>query len=178
MQHLLEHLRAQFDPLDDRMRSFARHGVQLEGWFKGELLVALDSLKAAGVIKKFDREVKRPEGRIDLVIDSPGLHWVELKHWLIGSQRGTTYGPGFYFGDPSSVGIVKDVDKLLRIPPQVGRWLLLLLTANPGRAAWNSGLAAFNNKFAPRHLDSCTDPSEFPSSYFLGLLRVSGGAAP
>lgn len=174
MDHLVEPLRAHFDPLQSRMRSFASHGVQLEGWFKGELLFALDAMKEAGSIVKFDREVKRPEGRIDLMVESSGLHWVELKHWLIGSPRGTRYGPSFYFGDATSVGVVKDVDKLLRVPTDAGRWLLLLLTANPGRAAWSAGIAAFNSKFTPRRLDSSTDPSAYPDAYFLGLLRVSG----
>lgn len=177
MQHLIKHLRAHFDPLEDRMLSFCNHGVQLEGWFKGELLVVLDSLRESGVVKNFDREVKRTEGRIDLFIESDGLHWVELKHWLIGEQGGTRYGPGFYLRDPTSVGIIRDVDKLLRIPGDVGRWLLLLLTANPGASAWHRGVDDFNRKFAPRILQPRSNPNEFPAHYFLALVRVEGSNA-
>ncbi len=49
------HFKRHFDPLQNRMESFVRHGVQTEGWFRGELLVALDSLVRNGRVKSFDR---------------------------------------------------------------------------------------------------------------------------
>lgn len=92
--------------LQDRLQSFCRHGVQLEGWFKGELLTLFDRLQAERIIGDLDREVRLGNGRIDLHLTlEDGAHWVELKQWLVGIQRGTRYGPSDYLGD-TQTGIV------------------------------------------------------------------------
>ena len=177
MDHLIPYLKAHFDKLEDRMCSFAAHGVIVEGWFKGELLATLDLLVHRRVIERIDREVPyHGRRRIDLFVQSGGPHWIELKHWLVGEQRGTSYGPHFYFSDTRRSGILGDVDKLAELDRSKGRWLLVLLTANPGRSDWQAGLDHFNHKFAPRQLRSLTDPTDFPDSYFLGLLAVLAGA--
>lgn len=96
----------------------------MEGWLKGEMLLVLDGLVQGGHIAGLDREVKVGPGqrkRIDLRVDVQGMsHWLELKHWLVGRQRGTTYGPSFYFGDPTSVGIRPDAEKLMAHCPAAG----------------------------------------------------------
>lgn len=172
MDTLVPALRRHFDTLSDRYECFSRAEVQLEGWFKGELLFALDSLRATGLLRRVDREVKHGAGRIDIVVDlAPERHWIELKHWLIGSQKGVLYGPSFYFGD-QTLGVVPDIDKLVKIESPARLWLLLLLTQNPGDAAWDSGLRKFHEKFGPRRLRCVTRPSGFPPSYYLGLLEV------
>jgi len=163
------------------LECFCQHGVQVEGWLKGELLCFLDNEKAEGRISDFGREVpvggsrKRVDFRIKIATTSGALEeaWVELKHWLIGYQAGSQYNASFYFGDPSSVGIRQDVKKLRGLPPSKGKFVLILATANPGAAEWAAGVDKFNRKFAPPRLKSLTDPAEFPNSYFLGLLRVS-----
>ncbi len=155
------------------MRCFTEQGVQVEAWFKGELLFALNSCREKHAVQCFDREVKALEGRkgIDLKVMSNGLHWVEIKHWLIGMQRSNKWAPSNYFADRT--GVVNDVDKLLRIEGSATRWLLILNTANPGPVAWQAGLDDFNRKFVPRRLLSLTDPADFPLSYCLGLLQVN-----
>lgn len=67
MIELIPLLRRHLDPLEVRSASFLRHAVNLEGWFKGELLVALDTLSATGAVAAFDREVRMLNSRIDLV---------------------------------------------------------------------------------------------------------------
>lgn len=177
MKQLLPYLREHFDSLQDRMTCFAKYGVQTEGWFKGETLLVLDTLVRRGVITSFDREVRRETVLIDLQIQTNQLHWLELKHWLIGKQRGTTYGPSFYFRDRSSVGITRDVSKLLACPADDPRWLLILASANPGAQAWRSGIDGFNDKFSPIYVAPHTDPADFPSSYFLGLLSINSSTS-
>ena len=173
MTELLPRLRAHFDALEDRLICFRKMGVQVEGWFKGELLTLLSSFVEQGLIEEFDREVKTHGGKIDLTVKTKAdLHWSELKHWLIGKQKGSAYDSKFYFGDPSSVGIVRDVDKLLRITSPGRLWMLILLTANPGNGGWLAGVDKFNSKFSPRRVDSLTEPGDFPSSYFIGLLEI------
>jgi len=174
MNNLIPALAAHFDKLQDRMKCFHKYGVQVEGWFKGELLLALDSHVSSGVIQSFDREVRigRSRKRVDLKVTiDECTHWIELKHWLIGEQRGNSYDPSFYFGDTE--GVIKDVDKLRSIHNEDKCWLLLLLTKNPGVVAWEAGLSKFNAKFYPYALKSCTNPKQFDQSYFLGLLQVT-----
>jgi hypothetical protein len=164
---------------EELLKSFCRHGVQLEGWLKGELLYFLDNEKKQKVIIDFDREVAlgKEIGKVDLrlTFSAPAGFvdaWTELKYWLIGHQRGSSYGASFYFGDPSSVGISIDAQKLLRIPNGL-KYILVLAVANPGSDDWSSGVEKFNSKFSPLHLTSITDPENFPESYFLGLLNVA-----
>jgi hypothetical protein len=178
MEQLMDSLAAHFGALQDRMACFTRHGVQTEGWFKGEMLLVLDGAQQRGLIAGFDREVLTGRKRIDLRVDGVGggHWWVELKHWLIGRQKGTSYGPGFYFGDRSSVGILPDVDKLLGLRGSGEGRLLILAAANPGPRAWGDGIRLFNEKFAPRRLRALSAPTDFPGTYFLGLLAVEGAA--
>jgi hypothetical protein len=98
-------------------------------------------------------------------------HWVELKHWLIGEQKSVKWGASDYFSD--TTGPIKDVNRLLSIEGHASRWLLVLATANPGEAAWQLGIDRFNKKFAAHRLLSVTDPADFPSWYYLGLLKVN-----
>lgn len=175
MIEIMARLKDHFDGLNDRHACFAALGFQSEGWFKGEVLTLLSWLRAEGAVQHFDREIAVEGKRIDVMIHLDGVrHWIELKHWLIGKQKGYTYNPLFYFADRSSVGIVPDVDKLRRpsLSQADRRWLLLLLTANPGMVPWEMGVTKFNDEFAPRYLASRTRPDEYPGTYFLGLLEV------
>lgn len=172
MVELIPLLRKHFDPLEVRFGSFLRHAVNLEGWFKGELLVALDTLSATGAVAAFDREVRMLNSRVDLCVEANGRkHWVELKYWPNGNQRGLNYTPAFYFGDPTEVGITKDVAKLRALDAGDQRWLLILVVSNPGTGAWTAGLAKHNSKFKS-NLAMHSNPADFPPSYFLGLLEV------
>ena len=157
------------------LQSFSKHGVQIEGWLKGELLHFLDNERSSGRLRDFDRETDFGQGRsrIDLKLtDRDGqLTWVELKHWLIGNQKGDRYNAGFYFGDGSSVGIRPDVEKLALTSGQ--GYILVLATANPGADDWSNGVDRFNRKFSPLRLASLTDPGDYPPYFFLGLLATA-----
>jgi len=170
---ILPRIKKHFDALQDRLLCFREQEVQVEGWFKGEMLFLLSGLKREGVIEGFGREAGNQQGRtkVDLTIALGGsTHWIELKHWLVGVERGARLDPPFYFGDPTSVGIVKDFDKLVAVASEAPKWFLILLTGNPGSELWEKGLARFHRKFTPRKLLSLSTPKEFPAAYFLGLL--------
>jgi hypothetical protein len=169
MIDLLPRVKAHFNTTQSRLACFCELGFQTEGWFKGELLYLFSQLHRQGVIQELDREVNVEGKKVDIRLRVNNEdHWIELKHWLIGKQKGTTYNPSFYFGDRTSVGITGDVNKLASLTGH--RWLLLLLTANPGMNAWEAGVEKFNIRFAPIRLESRTQPQMFPSTYFLGLL--------
>jgi len=167
------------DSKESILNCFCKYGVQLEGWLKGELVYFLDNEKNVGRIAHFDREVLTGMGRkkVDLKIkvstSSGALEaWIELKHWLVGYQRGIPYNAQFYFGDSSSVGIKPDAEKLSKIS-NGSKFLLILTTANPGINDWSTGVNKFNKKFSPLRLRSLTNPADFPSFYHLGLLEVT-----
>ncbi len=164
---------------ENHLKCFHDYGVQVEGWLKGEFLTFLEDEKKSGRIIDFDREVKSLDGRkkVDFRIEIPSeadntCVWLELKHWLIGKQKGVNYYASFYFGDPSAIGIISDVKKLAKVPDE-GRYLLVLATANPGQDEWQKGVSKFNKKFTPFFLEPLTYPRDFPDYYFLGLIKVS-----
>lgn len=162
------------DAHESHLKSFCSHGVQVEGWLKGELLGFLEQQKV-----RFSREEKisndkrkKVDFKIELTTET-GIEyaWIELKHWLIGYQKGIMYDASFYFGDPTSVGIIEDAKKLTKVPDE-GKYILILTTANPGGAKWQKGMAKFNEKFTPINIKALTQPEDFPEHYCVGLLKV------
>ena len=156
------------------LECFCQYGVQIEGWLKGEFLHFLHIEKASSRLYGFDREAAFGQGRrkvdVKLTDEDSQITWVELKHWLIGRQRGHSYDASFYFNDSSSVGIKPDVEKLKLASGN--RYVLVLATANPGADGWSKGVERFNHKFSPLRVTSLTDPRVYPTSYFLGLLST------
>lgn len=170
MLSLMPHLRKHFDSLTDRLDCFCSQGVQLEGWFKGELLFVLDGWHKAKRISDFDREIPVGGKKVDIRIDCEGsCHWVELKYWLIGMQKGTSYTPNFYFTDRP--GIRNDVSALQSLSSTGCPWLLILTAARPDTDAWECGVEKFN-QLTVANLIPRTSPVDFPPSYFLGLLQI------
>ena len=112
-------------------------------FFQTSRRIILDNIK-----NSYDREIRFGRCRIDLVISfSERTEYIKDKPWLIGKQKGYHYNPSFYFDDPTSVGVTKEVDKLLELYKPGGKWLLLLLTLNPCKREWEKGLDKFNQKF-------------------------------
>ncbi len=171
MQNILIKMKEHFDSLQDRLACFCKYGVQVEGWFKGELITLLDIGYTERWISNFDREVKCSSGKkIDITLATKPnvVYWIEIKHW-IGKQKGKIYDPKFYFAD-KYVGILKDVDKLRELSSN--KWIFVFITPNPGIAAWNEGIEIFNNKYSPRHLVSHSNFGEFSETYFMGVLEI------
>jgi len=128
--------------------------------------------RAARDIFKLQSDVKGRIVDIKLELVSPSaMVWIELKYWLIGSQKGTRYRARFYFMD-SEQGIRKDVEKLNQIDNE-HTFILSLAVTNPGNEDWLSSIQKFNEKFNPYRVDSLSNPDRFPDTYFLGLMKVS-----
>jgi hypothetical protein len=173
-----EHLQARGDAL----RCFCERGVQVEGWFKGEMIAFLDNERA-----DFDREVECGQGRkkIDFqVTPASQPARIELKHWLIGSQRGTSYDACWYFrqgrnakGKALSTGIQADFDKLSAIEGE--RYILIAMTRKPSPCDWQQGVHLFNVRARANdsrtRINSVTDVDQYPDYFFLGLLRLEAG---
>lgn len=184
MINLIPEIKSHFNPLKEPLNCMHSLAFQSEGWFKVELLTLLHRLKQERRVLHFCREVSleslsiqkitTDRRRIDVVIDTMDgqKHWVELKHWLIGKQKNSTYAPIFYFSDRKDVGIIQDIIKLNATPLTDNQWLMILMTKNPNVEAWNMGLEKFGERFPAYHLTSLTNPADYPDHYFLGLLQV------
>jgi len=163
---------------EQTLKCFANLGVQVEGWLKGEMLSFLTQDKINGNIHDFDREVLVGCGKrkTDLMVTfehASRQHdiWIELKHYLIGIQKDTSYDSCSYFSD-GVAGIKPDVDKFLTIP-SANTYMLILMTANPGYENWQEGIRRFHDKFG-ENVHPLSDPKRYPDTFFLGLLYVTG----
>lgn len=175
MDSLIHRIRDHFGQLEDRLICFGRQSVQVEGWFKGELLTLFSKLRDTHQIDGFDREVKTGIGRqkIDLQVSFGGqTHSIELKHWRIGTQHGEHYKAHYYFKDASSIG--NDVSKLIQFNQQEDhcRWMLILVTPNPNPKSWEVGLEKYRQKYPSHDLVPHTSPQDYPETFFLGLICV------
>ncbi len=70
MINLIERFKAHLQAREDALRCFCDRGVQVEGWFKGEMLVFLEKEIANDRVQDFDREVRiNPDGeRVDFLV--------------------------------------------------------------------------------------------------------------
>ncbi len=177
IQGVVKRFRVILDTHDKHLRCFDKYGVQVEGWLKGELLAFFDSEKTDGKLVDFDREVTYGAGKkkVDYLLILPHgtiapKVWIELKHWQIGYQRNELWQAHNYFGD-KSIGIYSDVEKLSNIADG-DKYILVLATKNPGHEDWSKGVDKFNKKFKPLRVRSCTETTDFPQSYYVGVLEV------
>ena len=138
MCELMPLMQHHFDAVQDRLACFCAVSMQCEGWFKGELFTLLTQLRTEGAVQDVDRAVRVDGKQIDVLIRSQAsVHWVERKHWRVGTQRGVPDGSRSYFADPT-IGILQAVNKLAALSRPGHRWLLLLLTAKPRRETGRS----------------------------------------
>ena len=184
MLELLSGFRQYLESRDDfetLFECFRNQGVRLEGWLKGEFLHYLTKAKEnyKGRVFNFDREARfgRGKRRIDIKVAYPDpvgpcskVVWIELKHWLIGYQKGDRRDAGHYFGIAGSSGIKPDVEKLQSV--HGGKYIVVLSTSKPTNWEWQAGIKKFNSTFQPLSLNSLTNPDDFPHYYFLGLLST------
>lgn len=177
VKNMVIRFRETLDAHEKHLECFYHYGVQVEGWLKGELLNFFDREKTDGRLVEIDREVLCGVGRkkVDyfLVVPSGIIAlpiWIELKHWHIGYQKNELWQAHNYFGD-KSIGIYSDVEKLSSIT-EGDKYVLILATQNPGCEDWPKGVDKFNKKFKPLHVRSCTETSDFPPSYYIGVLEV------
>lgn len=158
------------------LKCFDEYAIQVEGWLKGELVHLFDSEKRAGRLADFQTErgtESLGKKRIDccLTLRDTSIIWIELKHWQIGLQKKQQWKASNYFSS-KSIGIYYDAKKLSDV--NIGyKCIMILATKNPEHEDWQTGLDTFNRNFEHLRLYSCTEPVNFPESYFVGLLEVS-----
>ena len=110
------------------LKLFSRLQIQIEGWFRGELMKYFDEpdQKMANINREvplcddisYKEKLPNEEGNerqkvdLKLTLDDED-YWIELKHILVGYQIKTPISLGFYFSDNSY--IANDIQKLTQI---------------------------------------------------------------
>lgn len=162
------------------LHAFLRHGAQVEGWFKGEMLCFLEGERAAGRIANVEREAIAPGPRSRRRIDyrvafrsngSVVTAWLELDHWLVGRHRQQTFEARSRLQDTGAGGVRHAVERLLEIRGG-DKYVLALMTGNPGARDWEAGVGRFNEKFRPLAIEALTRPEDYPQEFFLGLIKA------
>ena len=171
MENLLFKLKDNFDKYERIYSTFTKYEFQTEGWFKAELITILDEMKNKNIIVDFDREIRLNNNLIDILINTKNgnANYVELKHCLIGNQKGEKWTFKKHITDNP---IMKDIEKLNKYEIIKNPWLFLLLTENPGKEDWDAGISNYNSKIPERKIEAFSNPDDFPQSYFLGLLKI------
>lgn len=163
---LREHLRSR----PDQLACFAKYEFQAEAWLKAEWIRVLDALKTSHRILDLDREIKKNKKLIDLAVNlDDGRHWIELKHWYLGRQKGQVWRPRDFIFE-----LEKEFEKFDDVEAGNRGWIAALCTNNPGATAWESALDEFNRDNAPWRVEPVDRPTDYPPSYFLGLLHGQG----
>jgi hypothetical protein len=154
-----------------QMSCFYKYEFQNEGWLKGEFIFLLDKMKADGRILDFEREsIAIGRKKIDLTVDlGDGRHFIELKHWLIGKQKNQVWGPNSYFSE-----LENELYKFKAIKAGEKGWICALCTKNPDAEKFNSAMERFNGENSPCKLYAEDSPTDYPETYYFGVINVRG----
>jgi len=109
--------------------------------------------------------------RVDIMLkfDNTYPSWVELKHLIKADFAPSQY---FTLSEERSDSYAYCVKRLLTIPENSDKFMLMLFTPNPRPKGWNDEVNAFNAEFLKLAMHPLTNPDEYPDYFFLGLLRV------
>lgn len=163
-QHLREHV--------SMLECFGRYEFQAEGWLKAEWIAILDQMRTKGHIHDVNREVSVNGGRqkIDLRVDlDDGHHWIEIKHWAIGLQKGALWRPVDSISE-----LEHECEKFTAVHAGNRAWVAALCTKHPGATDWSTAIHQFNRDNEPWRLLVLDDPKNYPNSYYLGVMQVQG----
>lgn len=151
-----------------RVRAFLHSERQVEGWFKGELLLFLQSLEKQKKIDQWKPEYRTQEignRRIDFYIrlDDGPLH-IELKSFYHGNQAGSTIDLDTCFS-----ALPSDIDKLADLQ-EGNKFSLVFVTPKPNSDKWKGALQKFQRKFPS--VAEVTTRDEFPDELFIAKLQI------
>ena len=111
---------------------FSKLQIQIEGWFRGELMNYIDRNHCGMTVE--NREVPIPNDKrkkVDLKIYD---YWVELKHGLVGCQKGNWFNLNSYFyNGKKGTNIANDIKKLRELdnsPESKNRLILMFVSTN------------------------------------------------
>lgn len=163
---------------EERIAAFINYNRQVEGWFKGELLTIGMRLEKTGQILalKPDERIDRTLGKhnVDLcfITSKDARVWIELKHWYLGKySSGARWNATAYFTQRTSGTPNNFVNKLSSNWREL-TYMLLVTTPRPDLEDWSRGLARFRAQHPNRKIRDLTNPKDFPTKYYVGLISV------
>ena len=117
----------------DYLTLFSDLQIQIEGWFRGELMNYLKNEKLEMTVSNREIRVNNEKRKkVDLRVQiNNEFYWIELKHILVGCQLNNTYPLGFYFYKNSY--IYNDIEKLQEVDnsdKQQHRYSLAFISTN------------------------------------------------
>jgi hypothetical protein len=117
----------------DYLTLFSDLQIQIEGWFRGELMNYLKNEKLEMTVSNREIRVNNEKRKkVDLRVKiNNEFYWIELKHILVGCQLNNTYPLGFYFYKNSY--IYNDIEKLQEVDnsdKQQHRYSLAFISTN------------------------------------------------
>ena len=169
MEKLKNYIIDYFKTKSEYFKIFDKNDVRVEGWFKGELLMLLTSLKNESIISGFDREVKiyysEKRYQIDFQINNGYEEYlIELKALAIGQKRNTPRNLQFYFNH-NKLGLINDFDKLKKINyKDEDKWVIAFIYPKPDKKEWEKLIN--ENK-----IKVITDIDKFDDNFFIAIMR-------
>jgi hypothetical protein len=132
---LVEELKSHCAAGIERIRAFTRWSRQVEGWFKGELLMIAAEMVDKGQVREF-----RPDCRIDTTAGKQNIDlyfvpdfgtpvWIELKHWYLGKYHGGANWSAITYCTQSTSGTPNNFIK--KLPPTWSECTYMLLAMTP-----------------------------------------------
>ena len=126
------------------LQLFSNLEIQIEGWFRGELMCYFEAEKNIKLTTK-NREVRISEEsgkKVDFKIPiDKQCYWIELKHIIVGEQKSKdkdqserkkkpTYNIDFYLRDYNPSNIIIDIKKLAMIKDNWSKYVLCFISVN------------------------------------------------
>jgi hypothetical protein len=154
-----------------RAEVYARHGWGVaEGWYKGEMMVLLESLAKEGGIESWRADVPITEDkrqRCDFRIVAGGEPlWLEVKTLVQPAQAGTEFG-----GLGKGGAFADDLVKLMRVRDG-DRGVLLFIVPRPEPGQWAELLASYSRRIAPLGFEELTSVADYPEALYVCKLAL------
>lgn len=126
---------------------FSQADSRLDGWFKGEMLVLLETLRAQGMIQSCEGQINVPtpigsnqRRQIDFRVRVGSRFYLcELKAMCTSQAAGPPRDPYFYLRD-DDVSMIKDLKKLPQLPFSDSLWPLAFVYPGPKLDEWDAAL--------------------------------------
>jgi hypothetical protein len=153
-----------------RAELFARHGrSSAEGWFKGELMLLLESLAKDGKINGWRADVPITEDnrqRCDFRIVMGGRPlWLEVKTLV---QPGQVADSGVM---TRGGGFADDLVKLMRVR-EGEKLVLIFIVPRPEPAQWGDLLATYSRRIAPLGFRELSEIGSYPEALYVCKLAL------
>lgn len=153
-----------------RAELFARHGrSSAEGWFKGELMLLVETLTKGGRIDGWRADVPITEDnrqRCDFRVVAGGQAlWLEVKTLV---HPGQVADSGVMM---KGAGFADDLVKLMRVRDGE-KGVLLFVVPRPEPSQWADLLATYSRRIAPLGFRELSEIGSYPPALYVCKLEV------